>query len=50
MGGIAGTWDCVSSTPMGDQKSVMELSCDQLEDEVDRAVPDQLERRGGRRR
>lgn len=28
MGGISGTWDCVSSTPMGDQKSVMELSCD----------------------
>jgi hypothetical protein len=28
MSGIAGTWDCVSSTPMGDQKSVMELRCD----------------------
>lgn len=27
MSDIAGTWDCVSSTPMGDQKSVMELHC-----------------------
>ena len=25
---IAGTWDCVSSTPMGEQKSVMTLSCE----------------------
>jgi uncharacterized protein (DUF2147 family) len=28
MSGIAGTWDCVSSTPMGDQKSVMTLHCE----------------------
>jgi hypothetical protein len=28
MSGIAGTWDCVSSTPMGEQKSVMDLRCD----------------------
>ena len=25
MSGIEGTWDCVMSTPMGDQKSVLEL-------------------------
>jgi hypothetical protein len=24
---IAGKWDCISSTPMGDQKSVMDLAC-----------------------
>jgi hypothetical protein len=28
MAGIAGTWDCVSSTPMGEQKTVMALHCD----------------------
>ncbi len=28
MSAIAGTWDCVSSTPMGEQKSVMALRCD----------------------
>lgn len=27
MGDITGIWDCVSSTPMGEQKSVMELHC-----------------------
>jgi hypothetical protein len=27
MSDIAGTWDCVSSTPMGEQKSVMTLQC-----------------------
>lgn len=26
MSGIAGTWDCVMSTPMGDQQAVMELA------------------------
>lgn len=28
MASIDGTWDCVSSTPMGDQKSVMNLHCE----------------------
>jgi hypothetical protein len=28
MASIEGTWDCVSSTPMGDQKSVMTLHCE----------------------
>lgn len=28
MSGIAGIWDCVSSTPMGDRNSVMHLQCD----------------------
>lgn len=28
MATIDGIWDCVSSTPMGDQKSVMTLKCD----------------------
>ena len=26
MSGVPGTWDCVMSTPMGDQQSVLELS------------------------
>ncbi|MCU0759881.1 MAG: hypothetical protein MUF07_11895 [Steroidobacteraceae bacterium] len=28
MASIDGTWDCVSSTPMGEQKSVMTLKCE----------------------
>ena len=28
MATIDGIWDCVSSTPMGDQKSVMTLKCE----------------------
>lgn len=28
MATIDGTWDCVSQTPMGDQKSVMTLRCE----------------------
>lgn len=28
MASIDGIWDCVSSTPMGDQKSVMTLECE----------------------
>ncbi len=27
MGNVTGIWDCVSSTPMGEQKSVMALHC-----------------------
>lgn len=28
MADITGVWDCISSTPMGDQKSVMDLRCE----------------------
>lgn len=28
MADLNGIWDCVSSTPMGEQKSVMELHCE----------------------